>query len=245
MRTAIVMITILLSASTVSGKYNECPNEPAQTNNQPPRHRPIAWYTPVPTSTIIDGLALGVYAVPSSKMDSLQINGVNIELDPAPIIFIPFLAIEILAQNPGLIKTTIENPGEETDDERTDREDSISGIHKAYTTIKGVGISTGIITYRTSVSGLALNALCAREKEMKGVEISGLFNSHTIGNGLIVAPVNLIKKGKGVQIGLLNFCQDCNVVQIGLINRIGNRTTPFVNFKFRHRRRAHQKSMVG
>jgi len=194
------------------------------------RHRNIAWYTPPKGNTEISGLALGVYATPANNKDTLKINGLNIELDPGPIIFVPFVAFEKLINMPDKAdrkRIEAENSGKD--------EESFGPDIGGNVQVNGLNFSTGIIVTRTVVKGVAVNILCGIEKEMKGVEITGLVNEHNEGDGLIIAPVNILNKGRGLQLGLYNRCRKGPIVQIGLINKIGKRTLPIINFSFKRR----------
>lgn len=86
--------------------------------------------------------------------------------------------------------------------------------------VNGVNID-GIYTFANSINGVSVTPLLSKLFKYNGLLIGGLYNKTTI--------------GKGVQIGLINDCKDCQGVQIGLINKIGKRVTPFINFRFKKR----------
>jgi hypothetical protein len=47
-------------------------------------HRYGLWVTPVQKSTVIDGIAAGVVALPIGENKTLRVNGINVEANPIP-----------------------------------------------------------------------------------------------------------------------------------------------------------------
>ena len=69
------------------------------------------------------------------------------------------------------------------------------------------------------------------------MSVAILSNSYNILNGLMISGLsNVIDKGKGVQIGLINHANNLIGVQIGLWNRNGKRGLPFINIGFKRKR---------
>ncbi len=205
-------------------------------------HRYGLWYTPVLHSTIIDGIGVGVFAGPAKKNETLKINGLSIEADPAPLFFSTWASFEILIRIPDLMKKSYEQKHDSTEIALKRKNDSIyneTGLWARQkdtllkVVINGVSISGGITQGKTRMNGLAINAAWGIENQMNGVEITGLLNQHYSFQGVLIAPINSVIKGRGVQIGIYNRCKEGHLIQIGLLNRIGKRTTPFINFRFK------------
>ena len=244
----IVIIAMLLSlsaatAQTVAHTHLHYPNHKHDSLPQKPmRQRNGIWYTPVFRNTTINGVAAGVYASPYRKRDTLKVNGLSIEADPVPVVVIPLAALELLMHLPMILQSQHKYK-KQTDTAvariRKQRYDSLvqqtPGWRDtlAHSTINGLSISSGLIKSKMKINGAAINATCAAEKEMNGVEVSGLINIHTVFHGVIAAPVNATMRGKGVQIGLYNRSKGGKLLQIGLLNTIGKRTTPFINFSLK------------
>ncbi len=125
------------------------------------------------------------------------------------------------------------------------------GVNYCGTDIKGVDI--GGLGLRRGIYGVGLNLLGAIQKNMCGVEISGLGNFDSIESyGVSIAGVcNMARSASGLQmaivyngtdelsgcqIGLVNFADECvSGFQIGLINIILSnqvKVLPFVNGYF-------------
>ncbi len=234
----IVILAMLLSLSPARAQHAEArhdslPQKPVRTG---------IWYTPVLRNTTVNGVAAGVYTSPAWRRDSLTVNGLNIEADPLPVIATPFAAVELFFHLPMILQSRHKyNKSHDMAAERKAKvfNDSVAYTHLqrrdtvAHTVVNGLSVSTGIIKSRTKVNGAAINAICAMENEMNGVEMSGLFNYNKSFRGVIAAPVNITTRGKGIQVGLVNRSKGGKLVQIGLLNTIGRRTTPLINFSLK------------
>ena len=226
----IIILLMSVASGATAGPLHEKPSgnlSDSATVEHETRHRRYIGFTPVNKSTRIDGVAVGYYAAPQSDETALlEINGLSIDVDPAPIGIVPFMALELLIHLPD--RNTRRYIANNRDNGQIDPKDTI-----VQTCIKGASISVGILAERTTMSGFAFNAICGVEDNMKGIEITGIINYHRVCSGVAIAPVNYITKGKGIQIGLVNHCREGRLVQIGLINTIGKRTTPFINFRLK------------
>lgn len=218
--------------------------------HKPACHRYAWWFLPVARTTTVDGIAMGVYAGAANDKDTLVVNGISIEADPLPVLggvyFTVFAAAVVISKTPSALvgkhrpkrDTALEayrrRTGNDTPlykDKELPEDDTVMK-----TRINGLSISTGIVARKTKINGLALNVVCGLENALDGVEVTGLLNWHHSFRGLLVAIANTSTKGKGVQIGIYNYCGTGNVLQIGLVNRIGKRTTPLINFRFRRKK---------
>lgn len=79
--------------------------------------------------------------------------------------------------------------------------------------------SIGNITGESS-SGISIGGLInVTGNDMHGIQLSGIMNISTQSRGAQLAPVNVTVKGKGVQIGLVNYYQEqFDGIQLGLVN---------------------------
>ncbi len=212
---------------------------------QPPYHRYGLWYLPVVHSTIIDGIGVGFYAAPAEKNETLTINGLSIEGDPLPLLFATFATMEIIIRSPELIKKADAEKHDSTKIALKRKNDSMNHergfwVKEQDTLLKvkinGISVNGGITEGKTRMNGLAINAIWGMENQMNGVETTGLINLHYSFNGLLVAPVNSVTKGRGIQIGIYNRCKEGHLVQIGLLNKIGKRTLWIINFSFKRKK---------
>ncbi|XZF13276.1 hypothetical protein ACTHGU_15925 [Chitinophagaceae bacterium MMS25-I14] len=182
--------------------------------------------TPVSKNTQINGLALGLAAGPWINADTLNVNGVNIELDPAGPLVALFVSIEtfISAFQRDSMK----------DSHFTGNFTPFPDDTTSNTTINGISVSLGGHMAGASVRGFCVNGFVGFEQESQGLELTGIMNLHYNFKGVICAFLrNKTTHGKGVQFALFNTCKEGRLVQIGLLNRIGHRVTPFVNFSFK------------
>jgi hypothetical protein len=99
--------------------------------------------------------------------------------------------------------------------------------------INGVNIGTGLLG-DVDINGVNIQALYILTGKIRGISINPIMTKVYDYKGLLISGLyNKTTKGKGVQIGLVNDCQSCRGAQIGLINKMGKRTIPFINFRFR------------
>ena len=213
--------TILVASCFCSSVYSQ------DTIPQKNYTRNIIFTTPVAKNTTINGLALGLFAIPWMKADSLRINGMSMDIEP-------FGAIAGIYAIFGTIAAPF------VKEDSTSRGSSDIANNKIFpekdsyfpTIIKGVSISFGGHSRLAKANGLSINGITSFASEISGFEITGIMNLHYSFNGVMIAGLrNKTTTGKGLQIALFNNCQVGKVFQIGLINRIGNRTTPFVNWR--------------
>lgn len=69
-------------------------------------------------------------------------------------------------------------------------------------------------------SGISIGGLInVAGSDMHGVQLSGIMNVTTQSKGVQLAPANVVVKGKGIQIGLLNYYHEqFDGIQLGLVN---------------------------
>ena len=201
------------------------------TDTLQPHTRFGVGFTPVTRSTIIDGVAVGIWARPlgeKASPHSLAINGVNIEANPIAVFLFPYALVSSLiapfTKDSGELKNSpFGRYTYPTDDTPT------------HATVRGISISSGFLSGK--LSGIGINMVCSMANEVNGVEISGMTNIHYSFKGVLIAALrNKGTKGKGVQIGIINECKEGKVVQIGLLNTIGKRRIPLVNFSLKRKK---------
>jgi len=180
--------------------------------------RNIIFCTPVGKTSRINGLALGLAARPWLDADSLEVNGLNIELNPIS----PAGGIAAIISAPiALLKK---------DNNEMFNSDSFPPPYdKRPSTVNGLTVSAGVWP-GTDLNGVSINVAASFANTSDGLEVSGVMNLHYRFSGVMLTLLrNKTTKGKGLQIGLFNSCKEGHVVQIGLLNRIGKRVIPFVN----------------
>ena len=175
----------------------------------------------------IDGLALSLLtqnrgsAAPLSTSDTpLVINGMNLDIQPLIPAFIGIWAP--LYHVFSMLKTEDSTAKAAPMFYREDSLIYITGVDLnvfgsyAGSNLRGFGYGTILNTYVVQ----------------RGVSVSVLFNDAVELHGAQLSLLgNYTRKGRGVQIGLINRCQDCDCLQIGLINRNGNSFRPLVNWR--------------
>ncbi len=195
------------------------------------RIRKVAWFTPSRVNEI-NGIALGLGA-DASYQDSIRIRGINIGLNPVASIACPFIFVAALFSPfsrfsaPAYAEAWMCNKYQFNDSARSD------------VRIVGLNLST-MLSHDLGIEGVSITLVYTEGQVCRGVSIAGGANYLRVCDGLAIAGLqNKIKRGHGLQIALFNWSDDWQGVQIGLLNRIGNRTLPFVNMRFgRHSRRS-------
>jgi hypothetical protein len=180
------------------------------------RQRYPIWFTPCGVEQII-GIAIGLSAENMKnfyyRKDTLEITGINVEVNPFAIFSIlgpyslPHIdSLEIYKNHLACTWTT-----------------TITGINFSLVGNMGPRQSNGLtinglnyIIYNSN--WISITGLNTTTYEFKGVSISGLRNKSAI--------------GEGVQIGLFNSCTELKGFQIGLWNTNSKRSLPFINWDF-------------
>ena len=181
------------------------------------RSRYILWLTPTGKNYVtINGLAVGLAALPIGNPGTLRVNGLNAEINPTSVLTI-FGGMIYTMLNPVVNDIYAEEP------------------EQIQTEIRGLSISPGLFE-EVETHGVSVNLINSYASISRGVEMSLIMNSNFEFSGVQLSGIgNRVVKGKGLQVGLFNSCQDCHVVQIGILNRIGNRVLPLVNVRLKRR----------
>ena len=217
---------LFLFLLTVATSHTACAQaDPEEAEPAKMRTRYVLFTTPVKKDTQVHGIALGLMAVPWGHAKRLHINGLNLELEPWAALM---AGVGVVMPVVALFKKMPDGAVAETAPP-----DSAATTQYQGTIIRGVSVSGGGLASDTRLYGLSLNGLLGMA-ESYGVMVSGLMNGSDDFSGLQLAAVgNMSAQGRGLQIGLFNTCLNGRVLQLGLLNRIGNRITPVVNFRFR------------
>jgi hypothetical protein len=174
----------------------------------------IIGFTPTKAS-YINGLALGYNTSPKNNL--LVVRGLNIEINPLPLLVSPLLLLHIIA-HPNISNSFFPDSA------------------KTNCFIHGLNISSLVgfdVKANTSINGINIAAVSSHGQQLNGVSISIASNRFYRYNGLLIAGIsNIVNEGNGLQIALFNSCKDCHGVQIGLLNKMGKRTLPFINMRF-------------
>ncbi len=201
------------------------------------RVRNIAWFTPNRVEKI-NGLAIGVYPANIKNdgfngIDSLTINGLNIELMP----FVGFLLLIAEAGvNEDLDHFTYEHVLLEKKAERSTLKMNglsigASGLGRSNAIICGVNLA-GLYTSAKEIHGVSASGVFCSTYLMNGISLAGLLNTVGKGNGLQIGAFNRAVQINGIQIGLYNQAKKIRGLQIGLWNDNGRFSLPFINFRW-------------
>ena len=198
----------------------------------------------------VNGLAFGVGHFDNKKIKNQTINGLNLEVNGAPIAgaFLGFMSImylpEIIKNNN--IPITGENDFEKINGLNTNLNLKINGINISSgcfftsTSMNGLNISLG--NKYDDFNGVSLTVLGNISDNHNGIAI-GLFNANNNLKGMNVGVFNLTYELKGVHFGVINYSKINKGIQIGLFNRsyskglqvgiwnVNNRRSlPFINW---------------
>jgi len=174
----------------------------------------------------INGWAIGWLML--DEKEKLKINGLYTNLSPFQLYWGGFMTI-------GLIWTLLgaDEFHFETDNGKIYGEYIGIDSTKCNQLLNGISISIVDNAERTKINGLEISLVHQQTFVNNGISISGLCNSKTKFNGLMIGLMNIAEKGNGLQIGLINNCGNLQGFQIGLINRCGSRIIPFINCRFK------------
>lgn len=176
----------------------------------------------------LNGWAVGVLPLDMKYTDHKKtINGLYTNISPFQVIFglmIPIVIMEKISKPEHYIKVDRKNLH------------IIRGVDSTYNKLNGVSISIFNVTDSYIKNGLQISVVHKMYK-LTGVSISALSAEYNQFNGVMISGIfNEAVKGRGVQIGLINKCDDFYGVQFGLWNKIGKFGFPFVNMRFKRKR---------
>ncbi|MFH0895638.1 MAG: hypothetical protein V2A54_14475 [Bacteroidota bacterium] len=147
------------------------------------------------------------------------INGVELDLNPLGPIATGFLIIPAVF---GVFNINFSTPLVED-----------SSTRKLFKKVNGLELSF-VVMEQTIISGLDVNIGGCFASKIHGVCISGIMNKNYLVNGVEFAVLrNITHKCSGIQIGLINSCDDLKGLQIGLYNINQKRSLPIINWSFK------------
>jgi hypothetical protein len=95
----------------------------------------------------------------------------------------------------------------------------------------GILIST-FGTYTEKINGVSISAWMSGGNEVNGLSFNLLWSIYQKSNGAVIATVNHVNTGRGLQVGLINKANNFRGIQIGLWNRNDKRSLPLINWSF-------------
>lgn len=188
--------------------------------------RYIAWYNPVKRNTIVNGLNIGLMAVPAKPAKILIVNGITLELQPIGVLATMYSLGSTMSPSIGWRK---QKEGDTRSIYFTHTNDNWPPKKPIRTYLRGINISPGFMS-DISATGLTINLLTSVITENRGLTITGFDNTSYSFSGVMISGFkNKATVGHGLQIAVFNNCREGKLVQLGLFNRIGKRALPFVN----------------
>lgn len=170
----------------------------------------------------VNGLVLGFGHVDNKWIEKQTINGINAEINPAPILagFMAFMYVmylpEILSKNR---KTTV--AATERTNKKPDFEIPSWGDKTPYLKLNGLNISTGCFFTNISMNGINIS-FANKFKNCNGLSIALLGTMADQQNGMAIGVINANNELKGIVIGIYNQSIQLNGLQLGLVNQTIN-----------------------
>jgi phosphate/sulfate permease len=166
----------------------------------------------------VNGLVVGFGHVDNKLVEKQTINGINAEINPAPILggFMAFIYLtylpEILSEKR---KTTVADTLH-----YTKKPDFIipNWDKTPYLKLNGINISSGCFFTNTSMNGINVS-FANKFKNFNGLSIAPLGTMADNQNGLSMGIINANNSLKGSVIGVYNQSVELRGVQIGLVNQ--------------------------
>lgn len=169
----------------------------------------------------VNGLVIGFGHVDNKLVEKQTINGINIEVNPAPVIggmaaFILVISLpEILAKNR---KIRVEDTlfcAKKPDFKIPDWDKS------PYLKLNGINISSGCFFTNTSMNGINIS-VANKFKIFNGLSIAPLGTIADTQNGISIGIINANNLLRGTVISIYNQSLNLNGLQLGLINQAMN-----------------------
>ena len=163
----------------------------------------------------VNGLTFGIGHIDNKKIVSQTINGMNLEVNPAPIAG-ALVGFMMIMHTPEFIKAHKRDKSIAVDDEK------FMKINGWTTTpnlkLNGINLSTGCFFTTTSMNGLNIS-LGNKFNNFNGVSLAPLGTLAGKQNGLSVGIINGNNQLSGAAFGIYNQSQDLNGLHFGIINR--------------------------
>ncbi len=208
------------------------------------RKRNVIWFEPT-NATDINGFSLGLITDPGLfNIDTLKINGMNLNVElfwAAAVLGVAEMAMMIPFVLPEIIFQKKEKKQdihiEEKQDTINPPKNNCPEKYGFSSVVKVTGVNIGVLGTSFSkniITGVNIAGIGTTAEKIDGLSVSGLACVAQNLNGVGIAGIiNQVDKGKGIQIGLINYAKDFQGVQFGLWNKIGKLGFPFINFRFK------------
>lgn len=162
----------------------------------------------------VNGLVFGIGHIDNKRIASQKINGINIEVNPAPAAgaLVAFISLMYL---PEIIeKNKVSDSLKNTEDYYKIKDMK----HTPNLKLNGLNISSGCFFTTTSMNGLNIS-VGNKFKDFNGTSITALGTIASSQNGFSMGIYNRNNNLTGSSVGLYNQSYDLKGVHIGLINR--------------------------
>lgn len=161
----------------------------------------------------VNGLVFGVGHCENKNIANQTINGMNVEINPAPIAgtFFAFLSLIYL---PEIIKNRKPKDSINQHDFKIQNFNTLLHVK-----LNGINISSGCFFTTTNMNGLNLS-LANKFKNFNGISITPLGTISDKMNGISIGIVNANNNLNGAIIGCYNQTYQLNGMQIGIVNKV-------------------------
>jgi hypothetical protein len=188
------------------------------------KHRHVIGFSPMSRKIEkVNGMVFGVGHIDNRFVEKQTINGLNLEVNPAPAIgaLMTFMAIMYL---PEIIDKNVGKKRElKVKDTLYVKEDDlvIKNWYKTpYLKLNGLNISSGCFFTTTSMNGLNIS-FANKFKDFNGISITPLGTMSDNQNGISLGLINASNDLNGFVVGVYNQSFKLDGLQIGLVNRAG------------------------
>lgn len=164
----------------------------------------------------VNGIVFGLGHVDNKRIVSQAINGMNLEVNPAPAAgaLMTFMMIMYL---PDVIRANKRDKSIEVEDERFMKiKDWTTTPHLK---LNGINLSTGCFFTSTDMTGLNIS-LGNKFNNFNGISLAPLGTLAGKQNGLSIGIINGNNQLSGATFGIYNQSQDLNGLHFGIVNRV-------------------------
>ncbi|WP_291132827.1 hypothetical protein [Flavobacterium sp. UBA7682] len=175
------------------------------------QHAQFFGFTPMSKKINKVNFAFGFGHVENRRIANQTINGLNLEVNPAPIagVFVAFLAILHLPDVIGNADLSSRGGGEGLRIKNWE--------HTPHVKVNGLNLSTGCFFTTASMNGLNIS-LANKFNDFNGLSVTVLGTMIDHQNGVSVGVYNANNSLKGATVGLFNQSYELKGVHVGLIN---------------------------
>jgi len=163
----------------------------------------------------VNGIVFGIGHIDNKRIVSQTINGMNLEVNPAPAAG-ALMAFMMIVHAPDVIKANKRDKSIGVDDER------FMKINDWTTTphlkLNGINLSTGCFFTSTDMTGLNIS-LGNKFNNFNGISLAPLGTLAGKQNGLSIGIINGNNQLSGATFGIYNQSKDLNGLHFGIVNR--------------------------